>query len=1841
MSLQPSNAKTTIEQQNRHEYATQKVFSRLYATLPKNRRSSFGVNRMRQIRENWGLDFSQAGAKISDFNRLADFLPNNEIFNEARDLLGDPSFIKSTFKTARDEYTELQNQNMYPVLILDPQLQNVPGMDQVRTFGAVTRGSSLRDLNRNQAQSIYRGRSSNLIFDSNSITNPFGNENTQNMNQTNRRNQRQQRSRQTQQQQATQQQSASQNVIYTGWTTTEDSGPGLDNALGAYFTPAEQEQLREHFDGNNVEITEDKAEFLENSIAVLQHLRSNGVGFELRDFYEDGQIDVKLDGSSMSVRVFELSQPGQYVGRLYDSYGMTYVQGSGREDSNLTLTPEEALLPLRVTLGDVSGEYRKTVSTANSRVVNVEGLSAGKHVMIKRDSPHHQNRFNGIIYRNEEEAVDYLNTVIEGADSYLESQLKFEELKEGLTSEDFEISSVLSPDLVVRERQEYLIDDAIAIHDMVESGFVDDIESIVQSVDGSSLDMDRLTGSQEEIADYLNEVIHSELVGDLESGFNPSFVIQHAPEDSYRQHSRNSLMAALREINYDTDLLKGNEFATQNVKDRLVTFDSETAKSIDEVDNEFMQEAMRRVQDQLAEVGVVGPDKDNPPKVLVDDQGIIQWEGHRSVYQASRRSRAPKGTEDIPGHGRIESDAISGQIGQIFAPDEHGIVKTSFGSGGNYGIVPGYVGYFKFDGEYTDERMDRFRVKGFEQHMNEKIDTMVRQQVSRPQKTSWDNIPDDFDSTGLNGLYHGDVYGRRIDLDFMERSQLNEETKTAIVKSLSNRVRFGNEYGDHATTDAEAQAKRDTQHEDQASFTYWKAAGEQNMRMLGDDLVNIADMTMTGNARTQGLTWYLVDSARVNEDGSITPGSGTMNLDGSYEPDTTAIRKLDYFEFEKYNAWDRVQMSSNQLITAEKVDEKVGTAMMSFGGWTYEDSFAVSKEFAVRNMLQGDIPNEDSMKVLDSLVTNLSDYEVGSSEWDRVKGDILKDTHMHWTDEVIADGVELQTKLAETKGDLDKSSALQQDYDAHLESHGTFRPLRRGDKLSDFGGNKGTIGIVVDRDMDPAEAEKLELTREVEVFNANPKLDVVVAPYSPLSRFNAGILHELQDGEVLDIEDPGWNNGEGRTLEGGLGELNFIVTDLTVDEKTHAYTEADVAQGRGRLASGQLAWALQSHEALGMLSEIYGHNDQAWSTFREYLITTGLDMGPDGELRVGYEPHDYSETRQVFNHEDYDTADDFLNEITDKGGFLEVPFEMKFITGDKTDKVPILSAALRQDTELIDGQMRRSDFNNYYTKMFENIKDYTKAMDEGVLDSKKDEVERQRRMTDAQDSARDYFERVQVEIKDRQIEGVSNGKHSFIRDKIMGVRMKHSATGVAISDPRLSIKDVTMDSDMMDSLDSKPGDILPVWRDPVWRRSAISSHTIVGDESVHGFGVNPAMMGAKDGDFDGDTLGSFKLSSKDSIKELESNLAQHNNMIDTGTSDSRLFLPMDQDFATAHAEAESLGDNRLDKLRESIDENARSKDERLRKKSVTDADKYIKIAFRELGYGGDYVNLKSRETVMESMKQMSDRGAKGSPSAIVDLKEYYDGEKGRETAKEIQYSRGVQTDDTGRGGAVSQRLVAATRNKGIDAALEATYPVSQSILQLKRDADQAKRIDGHLRREIPNLYQGKSSDGKTENMTKSAWVKDYHKLLTDENKLNVDVRKDMVEDISEFMAGDGNVIRDIETVIRKEASPMDQVAYGGGWERLVEMAKENRSMLEGRMTKLFAPESMRNNEVDVLARADTRDLDAEREAREAFEQGMARNYDDLSYTKQTRTNKEPMVAKTEPVVEDLDPGLGF
>lgn len=1748
MGIKRPEGAVDVQTQLKREFVASYMFTQIIKNLPKG--SSYrGLNVMKKLRREWNKDFAFDSINRQATNDLIDVLPNSADFDKPKALLSDNKNMNHVIKTALADYDVYAGDSRspkYPFSVLDPYLNEtgvIPA--DVKQLILLTESNTIYDLGEPNGAGLGTIDSTNVLSKKGDVlytatvdqinptyldtldVEPEVESASDGLTDDERDVQNMFREEEGAREDA--RIAALNNIVdeqehetYVGWETTLDETgeikqAGLDLLLGAYLSKSQQRVARNKIKADTVY----SGKVARNAQYLLNHLRGNGIEFELDEFAQDNTLNVKLNINRFNVNV--LDTRAGYQGSVYDGYARYYLNGN-RQDytSEMEFSEQDITAPLDFLMGLRSGDPIKTANKGNSQIKNVEGLRKDAQIFVYADDEKLLSRWETLQFRkahtNDEgqyefiddvdAARDYVLAGIMAGEEYFIQEMNENALYEKIVNDEYSMNDAYSFDDRIREKQEAVLHDVPLLLDMKDIAQLDDtmyntLKDSLKSVDLDDVDLPSLPDDPQMVAGALINRVRIDVVGTYVEGFNPAFAIEHIPEMENRGNSRDAMLKAIQVIDYDLDKLKGNDFAVSKTKDRLLQFDTESAKTIDEVEHPFLKEKMARIQNQLVDLGVIGETKEDLPTVLIDDNGIVEWSGKRRMS----KGRKGKGQDAYSKEGMI-----SGHIGQIFAPDQYGILKTKFNGSEDFGFIPGYTGYFAMDSESMklDDPTERFRVKGFEQHLNQQIDSLVRHQILRPVRNSWGNIPDEFDATKLNQIYTKDAYGSRVDVDYMETTNMRPEVAEAVVKTLSNRVRFDNQYNEHATTFAEDGSDRDAAHEDEAAFSYWKAAGEENMRVISNQWQNTVDMNLTGNARNQGIARYLVDGAEVLGDGRVKKA----NVFG--EPDQTAMMKLDYFDYKDYTAWDRTQMSGHQLQTAEHVAEKTNVMFASFGGWTFEDGFVVSKEFAEK-------------------------YEV--------------------------------------KGE-----------------HGK-RPLTRGDKISDFGGNKGVIGIVIDPDMDPEEARAQGLEKEVAWMNQNRHVEVVAGPYSFLSRHNPGILKEAMENSSNAIDPE-----TGDVLTNAVGQVNIIVTDLTVTKKTNAYTEDDIAEGKGRKASGQLAWGLQSKGADTIMRDIYGFNDAPWESLGEYLMTTGIEMTNTGTLGL-IENGGLDEDRYKFGVSEFSDASDFLNSVQDKGGDLQLPFDLKFMTGEKTDQLPILSSKLRKDTELVDGQLRRSQINNYYGQLFDvlaeyqaetvSTKDKTKYKQENLSD---DEL-LARVQNERHEKAQQIFNQIQGEVIDRQF----SGKHSIIREKIMGRRMPNSATGVAIPDPRREIGEMGMDKAMREALGVKAGDVIMGWRDPVWRDGAIRAFTVVDDEEAHGVSINPATAKSHDGDFDGDTFGLIKLDSKEAERELFEKFGHGVNMLDHGAGiDENGQYPLyfgheELDLASANAKLKAKGDHTMDERLRSARTNAHSSNHKVQKKALSDMGSYLKYGFTN-SHGADYIDLTYRDTIEQSLTNIVEHGAKGSMSKLDGCMAYFDGKRNnenREDAMGIMKAKATQIDYTGLAGAIEQKLVAATRNQDIKSATELGYLPTQMTLQIKHDPEEAKVIGGLLNNEIPRLYRGldpKDSKNKTP-LTKQKWVKHFEELYGDELGLNFN--KEYVEHLAETLS-ENNRMKNIKEVLADKASPMDRIAYGGEFSEMVNVARKGESLLDGVKSKQFAPLSMQYAE-DVVVMSKRDSIDAKRQ----------------------------------------------
>ena len=1224
----------------------------------------------------------------------------------------------------------------------------------------------------------------------------------------------------------------------------------------------------------------------------------------------------------------------------------------------------------------------------------------------------------------------------------------------------------------------------------------------------------------------------------VDQRFDPSRVAKYMTSPTGQWSNLDNLASALRRCGVSPDELMGTSFQATRFKDRIVGFDAATATMIAEHPSEFMRRIGDTVRQSLVRNAAT------PVEILVDEQGVISWIG-----------------EKLRRDGK--TTPVAGEIGQVFDIGEHGEIVTKFASDENALIVPGYEARIKaqIPGEAPKSVEERTVLRGYEQLMHERIQYQIAGDlVSGRSRTG--------EPASLNAVY-SQLYGTKHPVDFIEQAttyELDESTgeittrldewTASILETEAKRVRYSNEIKQGSTIYAEYRAERDrTDPADDNVFDAWKLTGGRNMTVLtGTDRNHVAapggyfDPVMTGGATNQGIVRYLTEDAAVRPDGTIEPGD-PETVTGSRAP----LMSRPELETLRYDPFDRQQMTASTIMQSSEVSKPTGTALMTFGGWTADDPIVVSREFAERHRIRG--------------------------------------------------------------------------------AGGQQRDLVVGDKISDLHGNKGVISLVVDRDMPLDEAKVHGIEEELNWFCANPEMDVVMSPFSLISRRNAGSARELMTGETQDLVAP---SAPENNVADGIGQMRFVVTHMAVDEKTKIYDDEQVRAGKGRKASSQLAWALQSQDCPAIMREFYGHNSGAESNLREYLLVAGLDMESDGTLRVVGQSDSVDErpARRLIPMPELMRTQpraegalpglnttamrkSFGDMIGDRGGDMEIPFPLTYPTGEQTEtvsatswKLPVLSSHLRSGQEFDDGTSVTHDYTRSYQDVFVEACRYRYMAEQldgqGLSSEKRAEV--RRGMSESVSRAQRSFEAITTDVQSR----VLTGKNNIFKTGLMSSRLSDSATMVWTADPRLDIDQIALSSVKAGQLGLTEGDHALVWRDPVLRDAGVRYMRVAIDDRLTGAAINPVMDQCFDGDFDGDAVAVVKLHSELAKAEALERLSVPANLLDTGVvkpdGSHPLAMQVSLDTQVALSKNPALVEDLDSSLREANRLRFVEDSYEVGTGRETLADE-LSSTYRtaQRGEFGSALTFSNREAHLRSVRQVCvETGAKGSEKKLADYARNFGDEQGtpgitQEDQEASMFATAIKAHGTGLGGSFSQRAVRALRGADLKAVLEVTYPVTQSILQAKHDAAEARHKYEMLQGPGRDLWRGRKlehvgpgqwkpefADGEAVQATAEEWEAQFTEFYEAKDGFNVTVNPDHVARVARALEDPKTgLVRNLEEDPSLAGTVMDRMAYGGDFGLLLQAAKDREGVFDGEKNEQFASAGTRRARSEA-----TRQLDA-------------------------------------------------
>lgn len=1622
---------------------------------------------------------------------------------------------------------------------------------------------------------------------------------------------------------------------------------------------------------------------MDRAVFILQFLSDNGVPYTVKPDMNIGQLKAEISNTKQDIRLTDLHKNEQYIGRGYRDGVSMYMSPSSTDrakNNAYVMTLADTELLVRYMLGESPERPHVDSSLIDSKIG-----SSSKWSMRKNSTYVSKTDKKGVTFHtlagyssSQLQTLGNVPLTINTGNDHSSPHINFEDnesaeafLKDSIDSAKQHFIDLVNVDMLLKEVKEhqddpdyapeFSSDESIAPIQQIywetltgKSVLYRPTEKVDDDVYGFLFDALHLTDPDND--DEMEEVSHTDeingkeayngtpeenvkahlkesldvLFGSYEpdsSGkrFNPALIasFMDSPNSVYRNND--NIVAAMYKLEFTGDELRGNDFQTGAMKDRLLRFDNDTAVRMDSLESPFMKAMYEQVKTTLETTAC----RVNPEDILIDENGVVKYVAYQTFGK------------DVGTERKIE-----GTIGQIFEPDADGIVETRYNGSENKLFSPGYNAFVTrpdSNSSPSENFMSRVRLRGLSQVMAENIAMTIRSDVTNGDETTLYNQEGDAigvsigTTTSINNTYRKlystgyrvmiereegeslkDAFVRQCDMTGLDRS-----VQKAIFETNAKAFRFPNEYRDNSTVDAEARYSRfsdrgNNEYSDVYEFTndnvmnYYNMTNHTNLAVTQSGSLGYTDDIQTGSGKNQGIVRYLGVGVDVNPvTGEIIPvtvkdENGNDKLAEVHSP----LRQLlidELGDTVDAKPADRAQMVTSNLQSASGVAgwterelsdgskvQGVGVAQLTLQGLTFDDGALVSKKFA--------------------------------------------DEH-----QVVIEGGEL-------------------------------RSLVIGDKVCDLSGNKSIVAKVIDPDLDPEEAKKQGIDVAVELFKANPDLDVVQAPYSGQSRFNAAsALLAMRNPKPLTLPD-------GTVHDGCLGFAPMIITKHTANDHTKMYdNEQDVTskEVKGRKISAQLGWVLSAKNSKNLMAEIYSSNNSATTNFREVVNVLGLDMDEVGTLRKGYQPHN-DEDRHVFhlpdeetlaNTSDKDLINLFRDAVDSKGGFLEIPFPLTLSSGEVTPEIPadkssrpdrpmyqlpVLSSHLRSGQTFEDGTSKVHDYTNQYAKIFTSALRYLKA----------EEKQNTKGMEDAVKDARASYADISNSLISRKFET----KHNMMRDEFMSRRMPHSATAVWTPATNLKLNQVAMNSEMMKNMGVKEGDYVMVWRDPILRDYGTRYMEVKRDDNLCGIAIHPLVAVAFDGDFDGDSAGMWKPSWKSSQQEAMEQYSLEATMLDftqkRENGDFALIFNTGMDVRSAEywdneraKEAQARGEDygpTLEERRLALEHEANeiyrsnmSPEERLEanRKVLDGLSDWAHDALCDT-CGTEIISYNNLQEHVQSMLDVVDHGAKGSMSKMKHYLKYMgvecdtdeNGNLLAETARfadhklvteqdiaDTEKATAIKSHGTGLAGTVSQRIVRVLRNtpeaeqtnsnevthqSTLSSALQLTYLSTQGILQAKHDPVQAQILYDSVKGPIREVWRGhalerKDVDGKPVwttikqmdadgNMkpiqaTKEQWIESFMNLHTDPSGLDLGgaINLDHVKQVADALHNpDTGRMYDIEDdkTIDRLASTMDILAYGpnNAFETLCHMADEHVNIFEGSRTSLFMPKNISKN-LEILA----------------------------------------------------------
>lgn len=1275
-------------------------------------------------------------------------------------------------------------------------------------------------------------------------------------------------------------------------------------------------------------------------------------------------------------------------------------------------------------------------------------------------------------------------------------------------------------------------------------------DKFIQSLQQKMVDKD-LNGK--ELEDEIWDLLGYYNAGDLEPKFDPILLAKFMNSELPHINRANIVKFMKDRDLSDVNLFSDEVDRLDLFKNDLIKFDASNAKSLS-AKSPFFKEVGDVLTKTFEGCGY------DVWSLEVDDKGVIHYVVNRLMKQTGS-----------------DQQRISGYIGQIFEPDNNGVIKTNYATT-NYTYVPGYEALILANKDGEDKDLyERTKLLGYKQRLFDELRYKVRNSITG---ISTERESDIDMTTDLNKLY-GHLYSERYPdsyLDDVLSVSGDKEFTDMLIKTIGRRVAYPKvmakessvvQYINKENNPSIAQNDR--------LFSYFALTGFRNMGEYDVAADGYFDSIATVTASAQLRVRYLVDSAVVNNDGMIIKGD---------ENDRVALMKHDYFKTFDYDTFDRIQMTfSNILQSICITKEPIGVIQSCAGGYNTDDGMVISSDFAKKYSLTIDgvtrpiqvgdkisdlhgnkgtisivvdrnkeIPNVafDELSTEDKLVKVFKDNpdaDIWMSSFsavsrcnaglareiidnggikdlvigDRVDKGRLGKTRILITNKVvehavnIEDGRNSSSQLGWVLNAMGADELFHSFYESNPASYDMASYMSVMGLNMDT--NAANFGNVYLGGQKKGEVVKAKPSVDYFSFMPSPRFSVEDEFGNPCKVYRKDDYGEIIEGSGRVVFDPKKVRADfEKAVSEGKTKL-LIPFDLElpfgkIDGKSYTLKESSMYPGFYELP------ILKSNLMNTMVM-----SDGEVSTHRYMKAYTDIAIKSAQYIYAQNKGLAYID--MIKNREDLKDKD-----------YLIKDFASVFHTKFKLDNYK----AFADDFDI------NSDIYSWTETGLEYI------CIKGINDGKENSATRISYLN--RSDVAGLYNKITNDIKSRYFEH----KHNFAKDGIMKVNVKNSGTALWTSNPSLDLDEALIPKYIADKFKIKDGDLASLWRDPLLHTGGSRVFRATISDNIQNIAINPVVAVSFEGDFDGDKIGFCKIKEKYRESTFDA-MSMRSNLLNTSLEPDEngyydFYMQNDLDLAVARSLDSEL-DKEFKELRKFVNEEYQMQ---MSKNGKFMCDKYTFDRYNDWVHKAlnltvasasiDYTDIKShvksvydaciatgaKGNIKKLREYMYYLGATdGKSEGDIDFDNIVDNKASFRTRQDImdtQVATTVKATMVGLSGRVSQvGAQAFGHNKDtFRASLNVNAPVTQSIVQAKKDADEAKRKAHVVLNVIPEFLDGvkiQKKDGVWNPVVvngnyvkytdKNEWINDAKEFYFDKDGVNVKVNTDCFKTLANDM----------------------------------------------------------------------------------------------------------------------------